>query len=155
MPLGLGQRITFTLGALLVYRIGTFIPVPGIDTLVLLRFLRAQRGMFSGYDAVHRLSIFALDIFPYISAAVVVQLLSLFFSRAPPPSGHRRSGKLCVLGLTVAFSAFQALGIPFGLERVSGIVSEPGWLFRSSTVISLIGGTFFLIWLSGLGVARR
>jgi preprotein translocase subunit SecY len=154
MTLGLGQRIAFTLGALLVYRIGTYIPLPGIDPAVLQQFFRGQRGMafpvLSGDDAVHRLSIFALDIFPYISAAVIVQLLSLFFSRGSARSARQRSGEPYVLGLTAAFVGFQAFGIAFGLERVTGIVPEPGWLFRVSTVLSLIGSTFFLIWLSGL-----
>lgn len=157
MSLGLGQRITFTLGALLVYRIGAYIPVPGIDPAVWERLFRGQSSgvlsIFPGNDAVRRLSIFALDIFPYISAAVVFQLL-LLFSRARADSGPRRTGYRYVLGLTVTFAALQASGIALGLERISGLVLEPGWLFRISTVVSLIGGTFFLVWLSGLITAR-
>ena len=150
MTLGLGQRIAFTLGALLVYRVGTCIPVPGIDPSALQQLFRGRgdmwSSMLSGYHGVHRVSLFSLGIYPYISAAVVVQLLSLFFSKGGRASA---SGGRYVLGLVAVLVVFQASGIAFALERVPGIVVEPGWLFRLTTVITLTGGTFFLIWLSG------
>ena len=158
MSLGLGQRIAFSLGALLVYHVGTYIPIPGIDSSLWLTLFRGHGSsplsMFYANDAVHRLSILALGIFPYLSAAVVVQLLSLLLLRTRAESSPRRTGDRYVLALTATFAALQASGIAFGLERVPGLVSEPGWLFRTSTIVSLIGGSFFLIWLSGLITAR-
>jgi preprotein translocase subunit SecY len=156
MSLGLGQRIAFSLGALLVYHVGTYIPIPGIDSSLWLTLFRGHGSsplsMFYANDAVHRLSILALGIFPYLSAAVVVQLLSLLLLRTRAESSPRRTGDRYVLALTATFAALQASGIAFGLERVPGLVSEPGWLFRTSTIVS--GGSFFLIWLSGLITAR-
>lgn len=144
----LGRRIAFTLGALLVYRIGTYIPLPGIDPPIWERLFRA-RAEGIGDGGIHRLAIFALDISPYVSAAIIVQLFSLFFRRVGP-----RSGKRYVLGLTAVFTALQALNIAVAIERVSGVVADPGWLFRISTVLSLTGGTFFLVWLSELITVR-
>jgi preprotein translocase subunit SecY len=153
MSLGLGQRIAFTLGALLVYRIGTYIPLPGIDPTVWEQSIRggsAAASIVWGSSAIRPISILALSISPYISAAVVIQLFSLFALRAGAQNSRRRGSERYVLGLTVAFVALQALGIAFGLEGASGIAAESGWVFRMTTVISMIGGTFFLVWLSGL-----
>jgi len=160
----LGRRIAFTLGALLVFRLGSYIPIPGIDIEVLQQLFRRQPGgLFDMADmlaggGVHRLSIFALNIAPYFTAAIVVQLFLLFFPRAGARgrAGHRgRTGVMrWTLGLAMAFAAFQAFGIASALEGFRDLVAEPGPLFRLSTVVSLTGGTLFLVWLCELITLR-
>jgi preprotein translocase subunit SecY len=154
----LKKRIWFTLGALVVYRLGTYIPMPGINPDALAEtFKQAQGGilglfnMFSG-GAVGRLAIFALNIMPYISASIIIQLLT---SLSPQLEALKKEGEAGrkVLNqytryLTVVLAVFQAYGIAVGLESSSGnIVLEPGLFFRISTVITLTGGTLFLMWL--------
>ena len=158
MTLELGKRVAFTIGALLVFRFGTYIPVPGIDPVVWEQVFRTQAGgllatfnMFAG-GGIHRLSIFALGIMPYVSAAIIVQLLTIVI---PPLKTLKRSeaGRARLETLTrifaFAMAALQAYGIAVALEGVRGVVSEPGAMFRVSTVLTMAGGVVFLMWLSG------
>ena len=153
----LQQRILFTLGALLVYRLGTYIPVPGIDPdAYAATFKQAQSGIFGMFDlfaggAVHRMAIFALNLIPYITASIVVQVIStasprLEALRKEGESGRRKLNQYTRY-LAVLFCAIQAYGIAIGLEGSQGVVLNPGWFFRISTVITLVGGTMFLMWL--------
>ncbi|WP_108398540.1 preprotein translocase subunit SecY [Devosia submarina] len=153
----LQQRIWFTLGALLVYRLGTFIPVPGIDPDAFrATFEQSQQGiigmfnMFAG-GAVERMAIFALNLIPYITASIVVQVVATASPRleALKKEGEagRRKMNQYTRYLAVVFCAVQAYGIAVGLEGSQGVVLNPGWFFRISTVITLVGGTMFLMWL--------
>lgn len=153
----LQQRILFTLGALLVYRLGTFIPVPGIDPDAFrATFEQSQQGiigmfnMFAG-GAVERMAIFALNLIPYITASIVVQVIATASPRleALKKEGEagRRKMNQYTRYLAVVFCAVQAYGIAVGLEASQGVVLNPGWFFRISTVITLVGGTMFLMWL--------
>ncbi len=160
----LQQRILFTLGALLVYRLGTYIPVPGIDPQAYAAsFETASQGiagmfnMFAG-GAVERMAIFALNLIPYLTASIVVQVIStasprLEALRKEGESGRRKLNQY-TRDLTVVFCAIQAYGIAIGLESSQGVVLEPGWFFRLSTVITLVGGTMFLMWLGEQITAR-
>jgi preprotein translocase subunit SecY len=160
----LQQRILFTLGVLLVYRLGTYIPVPGIDPdAYAASFQQASQGiagmfnMFAG-GAVERMAIFALNLIPYITASIVVQVIStasprLEALRKEGESGRRKLNQYTRY-LTVAFCAVQAYGIAIGLEASQGVVVNPGWFFRASTVITLVGGTMFLMWLGEQITAR-
>jgi preprotein translocase subunit SecY len=153
----LKKRIWFTLGALVIYRLGTYIPLPGIDPAAFeASFLGQKQGvldmfnMFSG-GAVQRMAVFALNIMPYISASIIIQLLS---SVVPSLEAIKKEGEQGrkVLNqytryLTVVLAVFQAYGIAIGLEGRAGIVSDPGLLFRISTIVTLTGGTMFLVWL--------
>ena len=153
----LKSRIWFTLGALVVYRLGTYIPIPGIDPGILQEIFSHNSGgilgmfdMFSG-GALGRMSIFALNIMPYISASIIIQLLS---SVVPSLEAIKKEGEQGrkVLNqytryLTVVLAMFQAYGIAIGLEGRPGVVSDPGLLFRISTIVTLTGGTMFLVWL--------
>jgi preprotein translocase subunit SecY len=153
----LKKRIWFTLGALVIYRLGTYIPLPGIDPAAFeASFLGQKQGvldmfnMFSG-GAVQRMAVFALNIMPYISASIIIQLLS---SVVPSLEAIKKEGEQGrkVLNqytryLTVVLAVFQAYGISIGLEGRAGIVSDPGLLFRISTIVTLTGGTMFLVWL--------
>jgi preprotein translocase subunit SecY len=153
----LQQRIWFTLGALLVYRLGTYIPVPGIDlTAYQASFDSAKQGIAGMFDlfaggAVHRMAIFALNLIPYITASIVVQVLSTASPRleALKKEGEagRRKMNQYTRYLAVVFCAVQAYGIAIGLEASQGVVLNPGWFFRISTIITLVGGTMFLMWL--------
>ncbi|MBN9306207.1 MAG: preprotein translocase subunit SecY [Devosia sp. 67-54] len=153
----LQQRILFTLGALLVYRLGTYIPVPGIDPDAYAQtFKQAQNGIFGMFDlfaggAVHRMAIFALNLIPYITASIVVQVLTTASPRleALKKEGEagRRKMNQYTRYLTVVFCAIQAYGIAVGLEGSQGVVLNPGWFFRISTIVTLVGGTMFLMWL--------
>ncbi len=154
----LQQRIWFTLGALLVYRLGTFIPVPGIDPDAFAQtFQQSQQGilgmfnMFAG-GAVERMAIFALNLIPYITASIVVQVISTASPRLEAmkkeggEAGRRKMNQYTRY-LAVVFCAVQAYGIAVGLEGSQGVVLNPGWFFRVSTVVTLVGGTMFLMWL--------
>jgi preprotein translocase subunit SecY len=150
MRLAPWNRIWFTIGALLVYRLGTCIPLPGIDPSAMAQAL-------SG-GGIHRLSLFSLNIIPYISAAVFVQVAMIIspalWRRQNSGERGRRALDRYTMGLTVLLAAFQGLGIALGLEGFGYIVSEPGALFRISTVLTLSGGTLFLVWLSDQITAR-
>lgn len=157
----LKQRILFLLGALIVYRIGAHIPVPGIDPAALAVFFAQQRGtilgmfdMFSG-GALSRLTVFALGIMPYISASIIMQLLGLVSPtieqlKKEGEAGRRKITEYTRYG-TVVLAAFQGLGIAIALEGMRAnnlpVVIDPGWGFRFMTVITLVAGTTFLMWL--------
>ncbi|MEW5888124.1 MAG: preprotein translocase subunit SecY [Pseudomonadota bacterium] len=153
----LKRRLMFLLGALIVYRIGAHIPVPGIDPQVLSRLFEGQQGgilgifnLFSG-GALGRFTIFALGIMPYISASIIMQLLtiavpSLEALKKEGEAGRRKITQYTRYG-TVALALFQSLAIAIGLEAQPGLVLEPGFLFRFTTVATLVTGTMFLMWL--------
>jgi preprotein translocase subunit SecY len=152
----LRQRILFTIGLLIVYRIGTYIPVPGIDGNALRDFMdQAIAGvggmlnMFTG-GAISRMGIFALGIMPYISASIIVQLLAAMWEplkqlKKEGEQGRKKINQYTRYG-TVFLATFQAYGLAVSLEA-GGLVTDPGWFFRASTVITLVGGTMFLMWL--------
>ncbi|MES0872152.1 preprotein translocase subunit SecY [Pseudovibrio sp. SCP19] len=153
----LKKRIWFTLGALLVYRFGTYIPLPGINPDALAQaFGNVQTGivglfnMFSG-GAVERMAIFALGIMPYISASIIIQLMTsvvptLEQLKKEGEQGRKKINQYTRFG-TVILATFQAYGISVGLEAGTNIVIDPGWFFRIATVLTLVGGTMFLMWL--------
>jgi preprotein translocase subunit SecY len=153
----LKKRIWFTLGALLVYRLGTYIPLPGIDPGQWEQIFRTQAGgilgmfnMFAG-GGIHRMAIFALNIMPYISASIIIQLMTTVSPTLENLKKEGEQGRKVINQytryLTVLLAAFQAYGISLGLEGAGSVVSNPGWFFRISTVITLTGGTVFLMWL--------
>lgn len=164
----LKQRLLFVLGALVVFRIGSFIPVPGIDPQALSVLFEQQRGtildlfnMFSG-GALGRFSVFAIGIMPYISAAIIMQLLShvdprLKELRKEGEAGRRKITKYTRYA-TVVLATFQALGVSIALEGQSAggvqVVIDPGLGFRITTVMTLVTGTMFLMWL-GEQVSER
>ena len=153
----LQQRILFTVLALLVYRLGTYIPVPGIDPDAYAQsFETASQGIAGMFDvfaggAVQRMAIFALNLIPYITASIVVQVVSTATPRLEAlkkegESGRRKLNQYTRY-LTVLFCSVQAFGIAKGLEASQGVVLNPGLFFEVSTVITLVGGTMFLMWL--------
>ncbi len=164
----LKSRIWFTLGALIVYRIGTYVPVPGVDASVMGEMLSQHGGgilgmfdMFTG-GALRRMTVFALNIMPYISASIIIQLMSaavpsLEALKKEGDSGRKRLNQYTRY-LTVVIALFQAYGIAVGLESMRGsfgaAVIDPGWFFRLSCVITLVGGTMFLMWLGEQITAR-
>ncbi len=160
----LKKRIWFTLGALLVYRLGTYIPMPGINTEQLAQiFQQSQTGilgmfnMFAG-GAVGRMAIFALNIMPYISASIIIQLLTtvsphLEQLKKEGEQGRKQINQYTRYG-TVLLASLQAYGLAVGLEGSGNIVLDPGWFFRITTVITLVGGTVFLMWLGEQITAR-
>jgi len=164
----LKKRIWFTLGALLVYRVGTYIPVPGVDASVMGEMLQQHGGgilamfdMFSG-GALGRMTVFALNIMPYISASIIVQLMTaavptLETLKKEGESGRKKLNQYTRY-LTVLIAVFQSYGIAVGLESMRGsfgaAVIDPGMFFRLSCVISLVGGTMFLMWLGEQITAR-
>ena len=153
----LRRRLLFLLGALIVYRIGAHIPVPGIDPVVLEELFKAQRGgildmfnMFSG-GALSRFTIFALGIMPYISASIIMQLMTVVVPtlealKKEGEAGRRKITQYTRYG-TVVLATFQAVGISVALEGQAGLVLDPGLMFRFNTVITLVTGTMFLMWL--------
>jgi preprotein translocase subunit SecY len=160
----LGRRIAFMLGALLVYRLGTYIPLPGIAPSVWEQVFRSQAGgilgmfnVFSG-GGIHRMAIFALGLMPLLSAAIIIQVLTIVSSKLKALRKQGERGRRTIdaytLYLTALLAIFQSFGIAIGLEGVSNLVSEPGWLFRISTVLTLTGGVMVLTWLAGQITAR-
>jgi preprotein translocase subunit SecY len=164
----LKKRIWFTLGALIVYRIGTYVPVPGIDATVMGEILAQHGGgilgmfdMFTG-GALGRMTVFALNIMPYISASIIIQLMTaavptLEALKKEGESGRKKLNQYTRY-LTVVIAVFQAWGIAVGLEGMRGAfgpaVADPGAFFRLSCVITLVGGTMFLMWLGEQITAR-
>ena len=153
----LKKRIWFTLGALFIYRLGTYIPLPGIDPAAFqANFTSHKQGvlelfnMFSG-GAVQRMAIFALNIMPYISASIIIQLLTSVVPSLETLKKEGEAGRKVINQytryLTVFLALFQAYGIAVGLEGQAHVVTSPGWFFRISTVLTLMGGTMFLMWL--------
>jgi preprotein translocase subunit SecY len=164
----LKKRLWFTLGALLVYRLGTFIPIPGIDTAVFSQVYNQLSegvlGMFNLFSggALERMTIFALNILPYISASIIMQLMSSLSPRLEAlkkegESGRKKINQYTRIG-TVLLAAAQSYGIAVGLMGTSGpsgsVVLEPGPFFIISTMITLTGGTIFLMWLGEQITAR-
>src|ERR671915_212070 len=160
----LKKRIWFTLGALLVYRFGTYIPLPGIDPQAWDQIFRQQAGgilgmfnMFAG-GGINRMAIFALNIMPYISASIIIQLMTTVSKTLEQLKKEGEQGRKIINQytryLTVFLAALQAFGIAIGLEGAGNVVAEPGWFFRISTVITLTGGTMFLMWLGEQITAR-
>lgn len=164
----LKQRLWFTLGAILVYRLGTYIPVPGVDAQVMSEMMTQHSNgllgmfdMFSG-GALRRMTIFALNIMPYISASIIIQLMSaavptLEALKKEGESGRKKLNQYTRY-LTVLIALFQAYGISLGLESMHGsfgpAVPDPGWFFRFTCVVTLVGGTMFLMWLGEQITAR-
>ncbi len=153
----LRRRLTFLLLALVVYRIGAHIPVPGIDPNQLQQLFKSQAGgilslfnMFSG-GALSRFTVFALGIMPYISASIIMQLMSyvvptLEALKKEGESGRRKITQYTRYG-TLGLALFQSLGIAIALEGSAGLVISPGFGFRLTAVVSLVAGTMFLMWL--------
>ena len=159
----LRQRIFFTLGLLVIYRVGTYIPVPGIDGTALREFVeQASAGlggilnMFTG-GAIGRMGIFALGIMPYISASIIVQLMasmvpSLQQLRKEGEQGRKKINQYTRYG-TVLLATMQAYGLAVSLEA-GNLAHDPGLYFRAAVVITLVGGTMFLMWLGEQITAR-
>jgi preprotein translocase subunit SecY len=153
----LKQRLLFLLGAMIVYRIGAHIPVPGIDPVRLAELFQSQQGgilgmfnMFSG-GALSRFTVFALGIMPYISSSIIMQLMtvvspSLEALKKEGELGRRKITQYTRYG-TLALAIFQGLGIAVALEAQRGLVLEPGMMFRLVTMVTLVTGTMFLMWL--------
>ncbi|OPH22300.1 preprotein translocase subunit SecY [Azospirillum brasilense] len=164
----LKKRIWFTLGALIIYRLGTYIPIPGVNPQILADIFRQQGGGILGmFDvlaggALHRMTIFALNIMPYISASIIVQLLTAVSPQMEAlkkegESGRKKLNQYTRYG-TVLLATVQAWGLAVGLEAMTGAsgaaVPEPGLFFKIATVITLVGGTMFLMWLGEQITAR-
>ena len=157
----LRHRLLFVVGALVVFRIGAHIPIPGIDPVALAALFDQQKGtiidmfnMFSG-GALKRLTVFALGVMPYISASIIFQLLgsivpSLEQLKKEGEAGRRKITEYTRYA-TAGLAAFQALGIAIALEgqkvNAGAIVVDPGWGFRMTAVVTLVTGTMFLVWL--------
>ena len=164
----LKKRIWFTLGALIIYRLGTYIPLPGINPAVLQDIFRQNQGgilgmfdMFAG-GALSRMTIFALNIMPYISASIIMQLMSavspkLEALKKEGEAGRKKINQYTRYG-TVLIAALQAYGISAGLEGMSSsagpAVAFPGAFFKFQVVVTLVGGTIFLMWLGEQITAR-
>jgi preprotein translocase subunit SecY len=160
----LKKRIWFTLGALIVYRLGTYIPAPGIDAVELGRLVQQNSSGILGWinglagGALGRMAIFALNIMPYISASIIIQLMTtvsphLEQLKKEGEQGRKKMNQYTRYG-TVILAALQAYGIAVGLEGQGSVVIEPGLFFRASMVITLTGGTVFLMWLGEQITAR-
>jgi preprotein translocase subunit SecY len=160
----LQKRIWYTIIALVVYRIGTFIPIPGIDPSAFAQAFQQQAGgilgMFNTFSggAVERMAIFALNVMPYISASIIMQLLS---TSIPSLERLKKEGEVgrkqinqYTRYLTLVLAIVQSYGIAIGLQSSAGVVTNPGWFFVASTVITLTGGTMFLMWLGEQVTAR-
>jgi preprotein translocase subunit SecY len=153
----LSSRLWFLLGALVVFRIGTYIPVPGIDPAVLADLFKKQTGgilgmfnMFSG-GALSRFSIFALGIMPYISASIIMQLAAIAVPhleqlKKEGEAGRRKITQYTRYG-TLVLATFQAFGISIALQTQPGLVPNPGAIFQVTSVVTLVTGTMFLMWL--------
>ncbi|HTX49016.1 MAG TPA: preprotein translocase subunit SecY [Caulobacteraceae bacterium] len=154
----LHKRLLFTLGAMIVYRLGTYIPIPGVDPAAIAHIINSQQNglfgmanLFSG-GAVSRMAIFALNVMPYISASIIVQLLQTVY---PPWEKLKKEGgeagrkqiNQYTRYLTVFLAMFQAGGIAIGLQASQGAVLNPGPMFVLTTIVILTGGTMFLMWL--------
>ncbi len=164
----LKRRLLFVVGALLIYRLGTYIPIPGIDVAVWKDIFNQKGGgildmfnMFSG-GALSRMTIFALNIMPYISASIIMQLATTISPRLSAIKKEGESGRIRINQytryFTVLLAAIQAYGLAVGLEGMQSssgtAVIDPGMFFRISTVITIVGGTVFLMWLGEQITAR-
>ncbi|MCS7312865.1 MAG: preprotein translocase subunit SecY, partial [Acidobacteria bacterium] len=153
----LRRRVLFTLGFLAIYRLGAVVPIPGIDPKALEEFFQTQRGtifgiidLFTG-GAFERMTIFALGIMPYITASIVLQLLTVVVPRLEQLVKEGELGRRKITEytryLTVLLSLIQSYGIALSVENIPGVVQHPGWGFRSLTLITLTAGTIFVMWL--------
>ena len=153
----LKKRLLFTLGALIIYRLGTYVPLPGINPGALADVFSQQSSgilgmfdMFSG-GALGRMTIFALNIMPYITSAIIMQLMTAIVPSMEALKKDGEAGRKQINQytryLTVLLATVQGYGIAVGLESASGVVSDPGLFFRLTTVVTLVGGTLFLMWL--------
>ncbi len=160
----LKKRLLFTVGALIIYRLGTFIPIPGIDPVALSDVFSQQStgilGMFDMFSggALGRMTIFALNIMPYITASIIMQLMtaivpSLEAMKKDGEAGRKQINQYTRY-LTVLLATVQGYGIAVALESAGGVVTDPGMFFRLTTVITLVGGTLFLMWLGEQITAR-
>jgi preprotein translocase subunit SecY len=164
----LKKRLLFAVAALIVYRIGTYIPIPGIDPVALAEVFDSQRngvlGMFDVFSggALSRMSIFALNIMPYISASIIIQLMTaispqLEALKKEGPAGQKKINQYTRYG-TVFLCLLQGYGIAVGMESMTAsagsVVVEAGYAFRFTTVITILGGTMFLLWLGEQITAR-
>lgn len=152
----LHSRIWFVIGALIVFRIGTYIPLPGVDATALHQ-LNAQGGlvamfnMFSG-GALGRMTIFSLNVFPYITASIIMQLMTLVSKNMEQMKKEGgETGKRIINQytryLTILIAGMQGLALSFMLEKLPGAVADPGFIFRITVVVTIIGGVLFLVWL--------
>jgi preprotein translocase subunit SecY len=160
----LQKRIWYTLIALIVYRVGTFIPIPGIDPAAFANAFQQQAGgilgMFNTFSggAVERMAIFALNVMPYISASIIVQLMA---TSVPSLERLKKEGEVgrkqlnqYTRYLTLVLAIVQSYGIAIGLQSSAGVVTNPGLFFIASTMITLTGGTMFLMWIGEQVTAR-
>jgi preprotein translocase subunit SecY len=153
----LRERILFTLAALIVARLGSYIPMPGIDPVALQhQFQQQQGGLLDIFNvlaggAIGRMAIFALGIMPYISASIIIQLMTTVFPELETLKKEGAAGQKIINQYTrygtVGLAALQAYGIAIGLEHWGNVVFDPGWFFRISAVITLTGGTILLMWI--------
>ena len=153
----LKKRLWFTVGALIIYRLGTYLPLPGINPGALADIFSQQSSgilgmfdMFSG-GALGRMTIFALNIMPYITASIIMQLMTAIVpsleALKKDGEGGRKTINQYTRYLTVLLASVQGYGISVALESASGVVGDPGVFFRLTTVVTLVGGTLFLMWL--------
>jgi preprotein translocase subunit SecY len=153
----LKKRLWFTVGALIIYRFGTYLPLPGIDPNALSDIFSQQSSgilgmfdMFSG-GALGRMTIFALNIMPYITASIIMQLMTAIVPSLESLKKDGEAGRKMINQytryLTVLLATVQGYGMAVGLEAASGVVNDPGLFFRVTTVVTLVGGTLFLMWL--------
>jgi preprotein translocase subunit SecY len=164
----LKRRIWFTLGALIIYRLGTYIPVPGVDASVMAQLLQQHGGgilgmfdMFTG-GALRRMTVFALNIMPYISASIIIQLMTAAVPSLEALKKEGEQGRIKLNQytryLTVAIALVQSYGIALGLESMRGdagsAVVNPGFTFLFTAVVTLVGGTMFLMWVGEQITAR-
>ena len=164
----LKKRLWFTLGVLIIYRLGTYIPIPGIDPVALAEMFEQQQngifGMFNVFSggALGRMTIFALNVMPYITASIIIQVMTPAFPyldalKKEGEQGRKKLNQYTRYG-TVLLCVLQGYGIAVGLEGVSAssgsVVISAGYFFRFSTVITLVGGTIFLMWLGEQITAR-
>jgi preprotein translocase subunit SecY len=151
------NRLWFLLGALVVYRIGAHIPVPGIDPVRLADFYKQNQGGFAGMfnmftgGALSKMTIFAVGIMPYISASIIMQLMSIVSPQLEAlkkegETGRRKITQYTRYG-TLVLAMFYGIGIAIGLEKQAGMVLDPGLIFRFTTIVTLVTGTMFLMWL--------
>jgi len=153
----LKSRLLFVLGAMVIFRLGAHIPVPGIDPLELKKLFESQSngilGMFNMFSggALSRFTVFALGIMPYISASIIMTLLTSMTARLKELKKEGQAGQRIITKYTrqatVALAAFQAIGITMALEAQPGLVIDPGLMFRLVSMITLVSGTMFLVWL--------
>ena len=161
----LHKRLWFTLGALIVYRLGTFVPIPGIDIAAFANAFSGQSkgilGMFNMFSggAVQRMAIFSLNVMPYISASIIIQLMGTIYGpweklRKEGGEAGRKTMNQYTRYLTVVLALVQSFGIAMGLQNSRGVVQDPGLFFIVATVATLTGGTLFLMWLGEQITAR-